>query len=544
MKRLFPALLLFLQTSSAVAISFPNETVLFTKPSESPANAVTAEQLRDYLAFIASDELEGRDTPSRGLNTAAQFIATLLSRWNVKPAGEDGTYYQLIGLRQTTVDQFASTADIDNQHFGYGDGFIAQPAAGSVSAPMVYVGHGYRHAAKNINPYKGIDVKGKIVVYSDMMPKGTTFRDFPSAQRGTAWDSPASFAERNGAKGLIVLPSFRTLARWDASKKRSLDRGQMVMEKFATDIEERLPTITASVRMMEAILRGEEMRAEDILSRALAGDPAPSFVLDEGKMASFAVGVKTQQHTTRNVIGMIEGSDTVLKSEYVALGAHYDHVGIGSPVANDSIYNGADDDGSGTVAVLAIAEALARGERPKRSILFAWHTGEEKGLLGSRYFTTYPTVPIAKIVTHLNIDMIGRSKPDGDTHPAREELSGPKEIYVVGSRMMSTELGLLSDGLNRSYLNLAFNYRYDDPADRNRFFFRSDHYNYAIKGIPVIFYFSGVHEDYHQPSDSFDKIDFGKMESVTRTIGATAWEIANRPARLKVDKALPAEFRR
>jgi Zn-dependent M28 family amino/carboxypeptidase len=245
--------------------------------------------------------------------------------------------------------------------------------------------------------------------------------------------------------------------------------------------------------------------------------------------------------TTQNVVAVFEGSDPVLKNEYVAVGAHYDHVGVGVPVNGDAIYNGADDDGSGTTAILAMAEALAKtSPRPKRSVLFVWHCGEEKGLWGSQYFTQFPTLPLASIVTQLNIDMIGRSRQEGDTTPANKELSGPNEIYVIGSKMMSTELGALSERVNASFLNLNFNYKYDDPADPNRFFFRSDHFNYAQKGIPIIFYFDGVHEDYHRPGDEVSKIDFQKMEKVTRTVYLTLWEIANSPQRPRVDKQLPA----
>ena len=225
------------------------------------------------------------------------------------------------------------------------------------------------------------------------------------------------------------------------------------------------------------------------------------------------------------------------------LGAHYDHVGVGVPVKGDAIYNGADDDGSGTTALLSMAEALANASvRPKRSVLFVWHAGEERGLWGSRYFTDYPTIPIDQIVAQMNIDMIGRSKPAGDTNPLNRELTGPNEIYVIGSKMMSAELGELVENVNKQYLNLTYDYRYDDPADPNRFFFRSDHYNYARKGIPIVFFFDGEHEDYHRPGDSVDKIDFEKMQNVARTIYLTLWELANRPARPKVDKQLPKQL--
>jgi Zn-dependent M28 family amino/carboxypeptidase len=241
------------------------------------------------------------------------------------------------------------------------------------------------------------------------------------------------------------------------------------------------------------------------------------------------------------VVAVWEGSDAKLKSEYVAVGAHYDHVGICAAGTADPICNGADDDGSGTTAMLAMAEALARAkQRPKRSVLFVWHCGEEKGLWGSRYFAENPTIPLANIVTQLNMDMIGRSKKEGDTKPQNQTLSGPNTVYVIGSKMMSTELGELSERVNASYLNLQLDYRYDDPADPNRFFFRSDHINYARKGIPIIFYFDGVHEDYHRAGDEPQKIDYDKMQKITRTVYMTLWEIAVRPVRPKVDKQLPA----
>ena len=272
------------------------------------------------------------------------------------------------------------------------------------------------------------------------------------------------------------------------------------------------------------------------------GDAGESLALTPAKRAVFNIQTNTKTATTQNVIGILEGSDATLKQEYVAVGAHYDHVGVGRADKNgDTIYNGADDDGSGTVAVLALAEAFARGKRPRRSVIFIWHCAEEKGLLGSEYFTEYPTVPLKQIVAQLNIDMIGRSRRAGDTNQANKELTTDKEIYVIGSKEMSSELGQLNDRVNQSYLNLAYNYLYDDPKDPNRFFYRSDHFNYARKGIPIIFFFDGVHEDYHRPSDSADKIDYQKMERVTRTVFMTAAELANAPRRPVVDKPLTPE---
>jgi Zn-dependent M28 family amino/carboxypeptidase len=208
----------------------------------------------------------------------------------------------------------------------------------------------------------------------------------------------------------------------------------------------------------------------------------------------------------------------------------------------DKIYNGADDDGSGTVAVMAIAKAFAQGQqKPKRSILFIWHAGEEKGLWGSDYFADHPTVPISSIITELNIDMIGRYQGSGDDrHPQNKQLPKPGEVFSIGSKMMSTELGQVSESVNDSFLKLKFDYKYDDPKDPEQFFYRSDHFNYAKKGIPIIFYMDGSHVDYHQLSDSVEKIDFDSMTKVTKTIFATGWTLANQAKRPTVDKPLPA----
>jgi Zn-dependent M28 family amino/carboxypeptidase len=298
-----------------------------------------------------------------------------------------------------------------------------------------------------------------------------------------------------------------------------------------------------SPEIAQALFAGEPQSAAGIFNASYGGNLPGAFVMRDTKKVTMNVASNSETVPTQNVVAVWEGSDPVLKAEYVALGAHYDHVGTCPPVGDDTICNGADDDGSGTTALLGMAEALAKAPtRPKRSVLFVWHCGEEKGLWGSRYFTEFPTVPLNQIVAQINIDMIGRSKKEGDTNPRNSELSGPDAVYVIGSTMMSTELGELVNAVNKSYLNLTFDTKYDDPKDPNRFFSRSDHYNYARKGIPIIFFFDGVHEDYHRPGDSADKIDYQKMEKVTRTVYMTLWEIANRPARLKVDKPLPAQI--
>ncbi len=517
-------------------------TAAATTASRHGAEQITAEQLRAYLSFIASDEMEGRDTPSRGLDVTAKFIAMNLSRWGFKPAGDNGTFFQKIALTRGRVETASSRVEIGGQQFSPGTDFIAFAPGGTVnlSGAVVYGGNGWHIKSRNLDPYQNLDVKDKIVVIAsgDGIPKGVNRSDL-TGRRGVDWDDPVANAQKHGARALLAVPDFQLISNWERSRQRIMERGLATVEKFRGD-ESQMARMIMSPQMAAALFQGEEHTAAEVFDAANAGSPLPPFALKADKRVNLNIVARPETVYTQNVVAVYEGSDPVLKNEYVAVGAHYDHVGIGAPVNGDSIYNGADDDGSGTTAILAMAEALARTTpRPKRSVLFVWHCGEEKGLWGSKYFTRFPTVPLASVVAQLNIDMIGRSKKEGDTNPANRNLTGANEIYVIGSKMMSTELGELSERVNSSYLNVSLNYKYDDPADPERFFFRSDHYNYAQKGIPIIFYFDGVHEDYHRPGDEADKIDYQKMERVTRTVYMTLWEIANLRQRPRVDKQLP-----
>lgn len=513
------------------------------------ADKITAAQMRDYLTFIASDEMEGRDTPSRGLDTTAKFLAMNLSRWGFKPAGDDGTYLQRMALRRDRVDAVQTNAALGNQSLVVGEDFIPSANAGQASGQLVFAGNGWYVKAKNIDPYKDIDVRGKIAVVfvtPNAPPRGIRFSDL-RGKAGEDWMTAADNARKAGVAGLIYIPDFQYLANWDRNRQRLMERGATVVEKFISQTRTPIPSIVASPKLANAIFQSERQNATQLFEQFYGnpGEQLPaSFALSSEKKLNLNIVVKEEKVWTQNVVGVWEGSDPILKNEYVALGAHYDHVGIGIPINGDSVFNGADDDGSGTTALLAMAEALSRNStRPKRSVLFVWHCGEEKGLWGSRYFTEYPTVPLAQVVAQLNIDMIGRSRKEGDTNLRNRNLTGPDGVYVIGSTMMSTELGELSQTVNKSFLNLAFDLRYDDLADPNRYFFRSDHVNYARKGIPIIFFFDGEHEDYHQLGDSADKIDYQKMEKITRTVYMMLWEVASRPTRPKVDKPLPAQLR-
>jgi hypothetical protein len=509
-------------------------------------DTIAAAQLRDYLTFIASDEMEGRDTPSRGLDTTAKFLAMNLSRWGFKPAGDNGTFFQRIDLRRNRADTGQTKVEYNGRALTAGTDFLPAGGSGTASGSLVFAGNGWFIKSKEIDAYKDIDPTGKIAVIvgtPNQSPRGVSRSDLGKA--GEDFMNPSDYARKKGAVGLIYIPDFQYLANWQGIRQRLVERGSTVVAKFQTESNAMpLPSVVISPEIANALFAGEKQTASGVFNASYGTGPTTPFVMSEQKKVTLSLASNIETVPTQNVVAVWEGSDPLLKAEYVALGAHYDHVGSGCPRAgDDTICNGADDDGSGTTALFGMAEALAKSPtRPKRSVLFVWHCGEEKGLWGSRYFTEFPTVPLDKIVAQINIDMIGRSKKEGDTNPRNAELTGPDAVYLIGSTMMSTELGDLVNTVNKSYLNLTFDTRYDDPKDPNRFFYRSDHFNYARKGIPIIFFFDGVHEDYHRAGDTADKIDYQKMEKITRTIYMTAWEIANRPARLKVDKPLPSQI--
>ena len=232
---------------------------------------------------------------------------------------------------------------------------------------------------------------------------------------------------------------------------------------------------------------------------------------------------------TENVLGFIEGTD--LKADIIVISAHHDHLGT----HDGQVFNGADDDGSGTSAIITMAEAFARakkeGHGPRRSLLFLSVTGEEKGLFGSEYYSKNPVFPLASTEADLNVDMIGRTDVE---HEGKADY-----VYVIGSDKLASELKVIGEAQNKKYTQLDLDYRFDDPADPNRFYYRSDHYNFAVNKVPVAFFFNGVHADYHQQSDEIEKIEFPKMEKRARLVFHLAWELANRNGRIAVDSNKP-----
>ena len=424
-----------------------------------PVATITAADMRSRIGFLASDALRGRDTPSPGLDTAAAWIAREFQRIGLEPGGENGTFFQRYPFTILTIRaEGASWAGMK-----YGTDFFVWPGTPlGLDGEMIDVAGALADAP-------AATIRGKIPVVTIKGRFDRTFR--------TAVQSARNAAQYAGAKGLIVVVDS-TIAE---------DAVQQATNQYRR-------TTMASPLLSVVFVRPNALKT---------------------RTGHVAVTIPTNVVDGRppNVAGILRGSDPALRETYVVLSAHMDHVGVGAPDATgDSIYNGADDDASGTSAVIEIAEALAAlPQRPARSVMFLLVSGEEKGLLGSRYFSDHPTVPLEKMVANVNIDMIARNAPDTVVAIGQEYSSlGPLMHEVVRAH---PELGLTASR---------------DLWPNERFFFRSDHFNFARKEVPAIFFFSGVHEDYHRPSDEVEKIDADKAARIARLAYYLTREIAVR----------------
>jgi Peptidase family M28 len=503
-------------------------------PSRDEVNSITARDLKKHLSFLASDELGGRFTLSQGNRIAARYLASQLESYGYRGGARDGSYFQKVPLGYRSADAAAShvtfTTSGQATEFKYGDDFLTEsPVEATLSGALVFVGYGVSSAKNKYDDYAGLDVRGKIVVmFAEAMPaalKGVAISDEEKGEHAAA---------AHGAAGAIGILPAPMIAQWSQMKAFLSRPDQLGLPPHSTADGKTFPIIIAGPSLIKAIAAAMGKGSSYL-------QPASAPVQPMAIPAKIALTLKATTKDAppaQNVVGILEGADPKLKDEYVVFSAHYDHL---PTTEQGEVYNGADDDGSGTVSILEIAQAFTVGPRPPRSILIIFHTGEELGLFGSEYNSDYePVVPLSKLVADFNIDMIGRSKPADDTDARDRELSDKDTLYVIGSDKLSSELHKLSEATDNETAHLKFDYRYNDENHPERLYYRSDHYNYAKHGIPVIFYFTGLHRDYHRPTDDVDKIDFEKMERIARMIFATGWRVANLDHRLVVDKAASA----
>jgi len=517
--------------------------------------SISSTDLREWLSYIASDQLQGRALYSTGLGLAAGYLEGHLREWGAKPAGDAGSFLQTVRVLGVKATSHSSvTVEIGGQRktFADGDGVFFPKKSGSKQRLTIdrveFAGYGLDAPRTNHIDIGTKDVKAAAVVWlGDRGPKDVDAFTYRALLAGRA---QYATEVRQAAAGIGPLPADGGArgGQGAASPGRSVQGNQAPVADFTTT--ERLdvtapPNVTASDAFFEFLFSRAPTKYSELKRKAAAQEPLPSFSLDRVKL-TFNVDKTNEVVRTElayNVAAVVEGSDPDLRNTYVAFGAHYDHVGyadgevttdgsgtrrLGVPefaftrpgTEDDRVWNGADDDGSGTVAVLALAKAFLQGPRPRRSLLFVWHTGEESGRLGSLYFADHPTTPLSSVTAQLNIDMIGRNRNDSTAES--------NTVYLVGSDRISSELHTVNQEANLALPRpLTLNYELNDPGDPEQLYFRSDHYSYAAKGIPVIFFTTGLHPDYHMNTDEVSRIEFDKMTRITQLVYETGWRLAN-----------------
>ena len=504
MKKLSSLLLLVL----AAQFSWSQEN-----PASKYASLITTADLKENLSILASDALEGRKTGTRGQKMAAAFISNHFEQLGLT-APVNGSYYMPVDLYSVAPADIYVKAGLSkyanfNEIMYYG----SADSNGEITADIIFVGKGTEVDYTNLN------VKDKAVaIQSDPLSL-----NIMSSLRKTV-----SLAREKGAKMVFIVPAgkpdeFKTFA---AQMQGFLSGGNLTLTK---------PDPTSPNK---GIFFLNQTAAEKVfnttaakLATAAAAEPAKKMLakVKPGKV-SYQVAMNITTVKSENILGYMEGTDK--KDELVVITAHFDHIGKDQGEGKDVINNGADDDGSGTVSVLQMAKAFAQakkdGKGPRRSILFMTVTGEEQGLFGSEYYSEHPVFPLANTVVDINIDMIGRRDP--------EHKDKPDYVYVIGADKLSSELQEINERTNRENEKLEFDYTYNDENHPTNLYKRSDHWNFAKKGIPIVFFFDGIHEDYHQVSDEIGKIEFDLLAKRAKTAFHTAWEVANREGRLVVDK--------
>lgn len=467
------------------------------------AQTITAADLKEKLSVIASAEMEGRETASAGQRKAAAYIENHFRKLGLLPGTSTGFQMQYPIYQDTLLE---ASLKVKGKYQKLDTSFslnIASASNGTYDIKeIVFASYGIVDSARN--DYQNLDVKGKWVLIFEGTPgspNAIADRRSPYAVR-----AKVEQATKLGAKGVFIMSS-------DFPKRASETKGAMYLKKmFNTSI----PAITVSSNVAHEMLGLNPAQ----LLQSIKNIPSGAYNSD----VIFTMNKRTLLLQSSNVIAVLPGTDKA--DQFVMITSHYDHLGT----RGKEIFFGADDDGSGTTSVLELAEAFAKakneGHGPRRSIVFMTVSGEEKGLLGSEFYSENPVFPLNKVSVDLNVDMVGRIDPTykGDSL---------NYVYIIGDDKLSSDLAPISDSVNKAYMHMQLDRRFNDLKDPNRYYYRSDHYNFAKNGVPVIFYFNGTHADYHRSTDTVDKINFDLMAKRVKLVYYTAWEMSNRNEMVK-----------
>ncbi len=465
------------------------------------AQSITATDLKKHLYIIASKEMEGRETATEGQRKAAAYIEKEFRRIGLQP-GNDSIYLQFFNVFQDSL--VGAAMEVNGQSFQLDKDFNVN-IANNINATMRFSEVIVLSSTSSVDSLRNMNLGGKLVMIIDnVQPQGRNQSGAPSI---------FSVLQTKGIAGLLIV-------------QNNFPRSLSAARKSGQSINE-----------FKRAINAQQFVISENIARSILGAQYETSKANPSQIKTYNANVLLRTEKTSltaqssNVLGLLPGTD--LKNEYLFITAHYDHLGKRDTV----IYYGADDDGSGTVAVIEMAEAFAKakkdGKGPRRSIVFMAVSGEEKGLWGSEFYGNYPVYPLSKTTADLNIDMIGRS----DSSRKGDTLN---YVYVVGDDKISSDLKMISEAQNKKYTKLELDYKFNDPKDVNRIYYRSDHYNFARHGVPIIFYYDGMlGADYHRPTDTPDKINYPLLAKRAQLVFYTAWEMANRNEMLKRDLDLP-----
>ncbi|HYL75958.1 MAG TPA: M20/M25/M40 family metallo-hydrolase [Bryobacteraceae bacterium] len=499
-------------------------------------DSIHASHMRANLTFLSSDALEGRLSLTRGSEVAIQWIASEFAKARLKPIS-NGTFLQPVPLIEYRTDRQASSLTVE--HAGAKkilhapDASTNFPSDLTIAGPVLFAGFGITAPELNYDDYKGIDARGAVVLVFDHEPQENDPKSIFNGTGNTRYATSRVKllnAQKHGAVALLVVAEPNRKHPSNQQRAARVTGGQQTGPRFASEAIEGdelgIPLFTVSEQVAADLLGAAGKRPGD-LQASIDRDLHPvSLAIPETQVELHIVTRERRRATSANVIGLLEGSDPSLKAETIVISAHYDHNG---PAANGGVYHGADDNGSGTVGVIELARAFARNEiKPRRSILFAVFAAEERGLLGSYYYVQHPLRPLATTRAVINFDMIGRNETPSEQTKGLIEIAADtsNELNLVGAKYSPDYRGVVEQA-NRS-VGLKLNYKWDDEAALN-VFFRSDQFPFVLRDIPAMWWFTGFHPDYHQVTDTVEKINFVKMEKIVRLAYLAGWSFADGP---------------
>lgn len=537
--------------SKTIAVLLVSLFIVNLQSQQKGLQSISSRDLKTHMEFLASDELEGRNTGESGLQIAARYLAVQASRIGLKPVDPDGGFFQRFILQERSYDRKNSVITITEDSAGISNTqpFYILPSVENknilIEGDVVFAGYGIRDKNHDYNDFENIDISGKVVLIMNRAPmneEGTEILFDPEKWSGImnlqfklpyimSQDPKAVLVVMDPKSGLSSIEEiYPGIARY-LSSTRKLKTG----EQEAVPEGYRPKSVFIHRSVADQLLEGSGKTMEE-LQVEIDGKLEPqSFELDH-KNIRIELQMEVKDMALSNVFGLIEGSDPELKDEVVIYVAHYDHVGTDG---KGGVFNGADDNASGTVALIEIAEAyMAEKKLPGRSIGILWVSAEEVGLYGSEYFAKHPLVPEEQIVAVINLDMVGRTRTEEDTRLGRHDMTivGGDTVKVIGGLQSTVLMEISKKTLDE--LEMVGNYRYNNIDDPERYFFRSDHINFARMDIPVLFYSTGTHRDYHTVNDVEERIDYDKFLKMARLGFNVGYNISRYKGPIEVDNPM------